>query len=317
MESRSYPLVSVVTPSYNALPYLVENIESVQTQNYPAIEHIVIDGASTDGTQEVLQQYPHLVWVSEPDRGQSDALNKGFRQAKGDIIGWLNADDTYQPGAIAKAVEFLMAHPGVDIVYSDLQVIDESSRPVGITKSQPFDLFLLPLKNYIKQPTIFMRRQVIEKLGGLNEDLHYVMDREFWLRAGLADFKMHYLTGQVLANFRLCQGTKSFEQTPKFRTEWLQIIEMAFQDSRFDPMPEAAKKRILRKNKASYYVACMVQSVERRERIKMFRYLVGAAAHDWTILANRGTWRFVGQGILGLDVDRLKKFKKSGFVVEV
>src|SRR5512137_1476425 len=123
-QEKEYPLVSVVTPSYNAMPYIKDTIESINNQDYPAIEHIIMDGNSTDGTQELLRQYPNLIWVSEPDRGQSHALNKAFKLVHGDIIGWLNADDTYQPGAIATAVKNLSENPEYDLVYSDLQIID-------------------------------------------------------------------------------------------------------------------------------------------------------------------------------------------------
>ena len=279
-------------------------------QDYPRIEHIIMDGGSEDGTRELLKENPHLIWVSEPDRGQSHALNKGFQRAQGEIIGWLNADDTYQPGAVSTAAQFLLVHEDVDLVYSDLQIINEDSQPVGITRSQPFDLVTLLFENHIKQPTVFMRRHVLEKLGGLNESLHYVMDWEFWLRAGLAGFKIQYLPGQVLANFRLCPGTKSFEQTPSFQTEWYKILEQAFESPYFYEVSQATKRDALQKSRAKYHMANMIQAVERRERLTMFRHLFQAALQDWSLIFNRGTWMFVGKGILGLKINRLRKYEK-------
>lgn len=306
---KEFPLVSVVTPSYNAMPYIKDNVESIQSQEYHNIEHIVIDGGSTDGTVEFLQSQPHLVWVSEPDCGQSHALNKGFRRARGEIIGWLNADDSYQPGSVTTAVRYLMDHQDVYLIYSDLQIIDEDSQPVGITKAQPFDLNTFIFSNYINQPTVFMRRRIIEKLGGVDENLHYTMDRELWLRAGLV-FNMRYLQDQVLANFRLCRGTKSFEQTPGFQVEWLNVMERAFQTPSFSKVPQSTKRRALQKTKAQYHVANMIQAIEQHDRKIMFRHLIRATIHDPRLIINRGTWLFAGKGLLGLDIDRLRKYRK-------
>ncbi len=303
------PLVSIVTPSFNSYPYIQETVESVRIQDYPHIEHIVIDGGSSDGTVEFLQSQPHLVWVSEPDRGQSHALNKGFRSAKGEIIGWLNADDSYQPGAVSTAVRFLMDHRDVDLIYSDLQIIDEDSQPVGITKAQPFDLNTFIFSNYINQPTVFMRRRVIEKLGGVDENLHYTMDRELWLRAGLV-FNMRYLQDQVLANFRLCRGTKSFELTPGFRVEWLNVMERAFQTPSFSKVPQATKRSALQKIKAQFHMGKMIKAIEQRDRKIMIQHLIKATTHDPHLIFNRGTWLFAGKGLLGLDIDRLRKYRK-------
>lgn len=127
------PLVSIVTPSYNQARYLETTLRSVLDQNYPAIEYLVADGGSTDGSVEVLQRYTDRLawWVSEPDRGQTDALNKGFARARGEILAWLNSDDTYEPGAIAAAVAYLTAHPEIGMVYADTHFIDENGRPLG------------------------------------------------------------------------------------------------------------------------------------------------------------------------------------------
>jgi len=309
--TAKYPLVSVVTPSYNAMPFVVGTIKSVQMQDYPAIEHIVIDGGSSDGTREMLQQHPHLTWVSEPDRGQSHALNKGFRRAGGEIIGWLNADDTYQPNAVSTAVRLLLERRDIDMVYGDLQIIDEGDGPVGITRSQPFDLHALLFTNFIKQPTVFMRRRVIEKLRGVDEQLHYSMDWELWLRVGLAGYKAQYLQGQVLANFRLCPGTKSFEHVPKFRAEWLEVLERLFASASGSQIPEAVKRGCIQRNRGQYHLDSMIEAIERRERSAMLRCLIRAIANDWRLAANRGTWFYAGRGLLGLDIDRLRKFGKG------
>lgn len=307
---KDRPLVSVVTPSYQAMPYIIRAIESVRVQDYLFMEHIIFDGGSTDGTLEVLQGYPELVWVSEPDRGQSDALNKGFRRAGGEIIGWLNADDTYQPGAIAAAVKFLVENPDVDLVYSDLRIIDETDELIGLTKSQPFQLEKLLLRNFIKQTTVFMRRRVLDLLGGVDEDLHYVMDREFWLRAGMAGFKMHYLENQTLANFRLIPGTKSYEHVPQFRAEWVHVLEKAFVLPALRHIPISVREDILRKTKAQYQWAFASMAMEKKDRKNFIFHFVQAVRKDPGLLTNRGTWLFIMKGMLGLKADRLRKFRK-------
>ena len=114
----SQPLVSVVTPSFNQAAFIEETIQSVLKQDYPHIEHIVVDGGSTDGTVDILQRYPHLRWISEPDCGQSDALNKGFAMARGEILGWLNSDDTYNAGGVSTGLHCEVSHPVLALVYS-------------------------------------------------------------------------------------------------------------------------------------------------------------------------------------------------------
>jgi len=302
-----FPVVSVVTPSHNSSRFIRETIESVLLQKYPAIEHIVIDGGSTDGTLDILREYPHLTWISEPDRGQSDALNKGFLQAQGDIIGWLNADDTYEPDAVFTAVNFLLENDNVDLVYSDARVIDETSRQIGITKSRPFDLNLLLISNFINQPTVFVRRHIIKRLGGVNEDLDFVMDRELWLRIGCS-FGMHYLPNKILANFRLIRGTKSFEQMTKFHEEWLLVLEQSFSLSLLSELPETAKQKALQKNRAQYHEAKMKDAIKTKDRRKLLQELCLALMQDKSLLLNRGIWLFVYKGLLGQQIDRERKY---------
>jgi glycosyltransferase involved in cell wall biosynthesis len=310
------PLVSVVTPSYNAMPYIQENVESVREQGYRNLEHIIMDGASTDGTREYLESQSGLRCISEPDRGQSHALNKAFRLANGQIIGWLNADDTYQPGAVFTAVRFFQQYPEIDLVYSDLQIIDQADQGVGITRSQSFNLDRLLLDNFIKQPTVFMRRRVIDQLGGVDENLHFAMDREFWLRAGEAGFKMHYLEGKILANFRLIPGTKSYEQTPLFRQEWLSVLERAFQKSAYTNIPAAKKRIFLRKTKAQYHWAIVTDAITIRDRKRMLHHAWKSIEQNPGLVFNRGTWMIIAKGLFGISLDRFMKFKKVAPIPE-
>lgn len=311
---KKRPSVSIVTPAYNAMPYLKATIESIRSQEYPDLEHIVMDGGSKDGTCELLRQYPEINWVSEKDRGQSHALNKGFELAKGDIIGWLNADDIYEPDAILTAVEYLEQHPEVDLVCSDLKIIDEDGQYVGVTYSTDFRVEDLLFENKIKQPTVFMRRQVIDRLKGVDEQYHYVMDREFWLRVGMSGFKMHYLEGKIFASFRLCKGTKSFEGTPKFRDEWFAVLQKVKADPFFDAISPSIKKKALDQNRSAYHVAKMMEAIDKGFRKDMMGHFRKAVVKDPKLLLNKGIWLYLYLGVTGASTDRLRKFKKNAII---
>jgi glycosyltransferase involved in cell wall biosynthesis len=242
------PLVSIVTPSYQAVQYITETIECVINQDYPNLEHIVVDGNSEDGTIEILQGYDHLKWISEPDAGQSQALNKGFKMAKGEIIGWLNADDTYNPGAISCSVNYLIQHPDIDSVYSDLCVVDEHGAPITIFKSKPFSLERMLFRNLIGQSTVFIRKQVIDEIGGVDESLHYCMDREFWFRIG-SKYKFKYLPDIVSANFRKHSSTKTYKKPHCFHTEWERVLISSIKDPRYCDIPLKLKLQAIQQAK--------------------------------------------------------------------
>jgi glycosyltransferase involved in cell wall biosynthesis len=179
------PLVSIVTPSLNQGRFIAATIESVKTQDYPHIEHIVADGGSTDETLEILARYSHLIWVSEPDQGQCDAINKGFRMARGEIVAWLNSDDIYQPGAVAEAAGILADHPEAALVYANYLRIDEEGRELRRFKARPFNFrYMLDSGNQIPQPTVFMRASVLREVGFLNQAYQYTMDFDLWIRIG-------------------------------------------------------------------------------------------------------------------------------------
>jgi glycosyltransferase involved in cell wall biosynthesis len=177
------PLVSIVTPSLNQGRYLREAVESVRAQTYAPLEHIVVDGGSTDGTLEILRAYDRLRWVSEPDRGQSHALNKGFAMAGGEIFGWLNADDAYEPHALAEGVAAL---GGVGLVYADVtRVNDDGFNPRRIHSRPDWDLWTeLNDGNGVYSPSVFFTREALEAVGGLDEALHLAMDYDLWLKIG-------------------------------------------------------------------------------------------------------------------------------------
>jgi hypothetical protein len=182
------PLVTVITPSYNQGRFIRATIDSVLSQDYPHIEYIIMDGGSTDETAAVVKDYAgRLTFISEKDRGQSHAINKGFRLARGSILAWLNSDDLYLPGAVSAAVRALGENPAAGAVYGDGYRIDETGRTIApFTCTEPFDLWkLLHLSDYILQQTVFFRESVLNQIGLLREDYHYTMDWDVLIRIGL------------------------------------------------------------------------------------------------------------------------------------
>lgn len=215
-------LVSVVTPSLNQGRYLRQAIESVQTQTYASIEHVVVDGGSTDETLEILAGYPNIRWVSEPDRGQSHALNKGFALATGMVLGWLNADDAYEPEAVEQAVEALGAG-GAALVYADvMRVNDNGVNPRRIRSRPQFDVWTeLNLGCGIYSPSVFFTRAALDAVGPLDESLHLTMDYDFWLRIGKR-FPVHHVDA-VWAVQRLHDEAKSMRHYDDFWPERLTV----------------------------------------------------------------------------------------------
>jgi len=212
------PLVSIITPSYNSVAYIERTIKSVLAQDYKNIEHIIVDGGSTDGTIDIVKKYKHLRWVSEKDSGQSNAINKGFGMAKGSIIAWLNADDLYFPDAVSKSVSYLLSHPGTAMTYADCEIIDENDKATGKIVSRNYNEFLhLAWFNVIPQPTAFFTKEAYLKAGPLDESLHFCMDWEYWVRLGRTG-KLARLP-LCLAKFRFIKGTKTFSQNEKFYGE--------------------------------------------------------------------------------------------------
>lgn len=179
------PLVSVVVPSFNQGRYLEETITSILGQNYPRIELIVIDGGSTDETSAILQKYSASIahCVSEPDRGQADAINKGFRAATGEVLAWLNSDDMYMPGALEKVVATLGASDRPALVYGGCLTFGQGKAYAKAYMPPPFDAMLLGHRLYINQAASFWTRPLWEKAGELNEDYHYILDWDWFYRA--------------------------------------------------------------------------------------------------------------------------------------
>lgn len=200
---------TVVTPSFNQAAFIERTLASVAAQQGVEVEHRVYDGGSTDGTVAILERAgPSLRWASERDAGQADAVNKGLREATGEAIGWLNSDDVYYPGALARVAAFLEAHPDVDVVYGDADHIDANDRVLEPYPVEPWSLERLEERSFICQPAAFIRRRVPERHGVLDSSLRYCMDYEYWLRLGRGGARFAHLP-EKLAGSRLHPATKT------------------------------------------------------------------------------------------------------------
>jgi glycosyltransferase involved in cell wall biosynthesis len=222
------PLISVVTPSFNQKEFLGETLASVQCQNYKNYEHLVIDGMSTDGTVDLLRSLArdkNIVWTSEQDSGQSEALNKGFRRAKGEIIGWLNSDDRYRPGCFEHVIQAFEDNPGVDVIYGDYLTMDELGKVLQIKREIDFSAFILLYHRVLYIPTTatFFRRRIFEEDNWLEENLQYAMDLEFFIRLSARGYRFKHLP-EILADFRVHTESKSCSFPDRQRMEHRQVI---------------------------------------------------------------------------------------------
>ncbi len=213
------PLVTIVTPSFNQGRFIRATIDSVLNQDYPDIEYIIMDGGSTDETAAVVEQYAsRLTWISERDRGQSHAVNKGFQMARGEIVAWLNSDDILLPGAVRHAVEALARRPEAGAVYGEgFQIDEHGDRKGRFPWTEPFNLWkLVFLWDYILQQTVFFRRSVVAEVGWLDESLNWSMDWDLLIRIG-SRYRLAYIP-EYLGCLREHGEAKTFSGgVPRFR----------------------------------------------------------------------------------------------------
>lgn len=225
------PRVSIVTPSYNQAAYLEATIRSVLGQDYPALEYLLVDGGSGDGSLEIIRKYaPHFAWwVTEKDQGQADAINKGLRKTTGEIIAWLNSDDLYLPGTLQKVVAFFEEHPQVGMLYGDLQAIDSQGTRINLLRYPSYTLPDLMTFHIIGQPAVFFRRRVMEQAGLLDLSYHYLLDHQLWVRMAGKTTIVHIPA--TLAAARYHTGAKNLTAAGKFGEEayrmaaWMRTYE--------------------------------------------------------------------------------------------
>jgi glycosyltransferase involved in cell wall biosynthesis len=267
------PLVSVVTPSYNQGRYLRATIESVLSQSYPNLEYLVIDAGSTDTCLDILKSYAHeprMRWLSEPDRGQSDAINKGWARSRGHILAWLNSDDTYLPDAIAGQVRALQADPVACAVYADAQYTDAAGRPLTRLYGRPYSPLALLRLEIPPSPTVFLRRELAAKIGPLNITRRYSMDTDYWMRAArIAPFRQVHA---LVATYRLHAESKTVGQFAGFYREWLAVAESYFADPDLPADLRAARGPVI----ADIYAAMANLEAHGGRPSDALRYLVYA-----------------------------------------
>lgn len=254
--------VSIVTPSYNQGQFIERTLQSVASQTGAEIEHVVFDGGSADNTVEVLRNFsPPVRWVSKKDKGQTDAVNQGIRATDGEIIGWLNSDDIYYPGAVARVVEYFARHPEIDVVYGMADHIDLDDKAFESYPTESWDFERLQETCFICQPALFFRRRVVEQHGLLDESLNYCMDYEFWLRLGKAGGRFGYLE-EKLAGSRLYAENKTLGARVKVHKEINDMFKRLF-------------SRVPDKWLFNYAHAVVETSMSRDAAPKLFAVIVG------------------------------------------
>jgi GT2 family glycosyltransferase len=238
------PLVSIVTPSFNQAAYLEQTMRSVLEQEYPQIEYWVLDGGSTDESPAIIEKFaPRLAgWVSEKDRGQADAINKGFGRATGEFIGWLNSDDLYLPGAIQTAVQVLQADPNLVMVYGDVRSIDSTGKTFNVMRYGEWGLADLMAFHIIGQPGVFMRRSALERAGYLDLNYHFLLDHQLWLRLAQQGGMRHI--PQELAAARFHAEAKNVAQAARFGQEAYLILDWMQTQPGLQPLLIANQRRI-------------------------------------------------------------------------
>lgn len=275
IDSSAYPKVTIVTPSYNQAQFLEETIRSVLLQDYPNLEYIVIDGGSKDGSVDIIRKYEPWIayWVSEVDKGQADAINKGFKKATGEFLGWLNSDDYLYPGAIAKMAKELENHPDVSFVYGDIDQGSENNKSRLYGKNSTIDQML---KNYtvpIPQQGSMWRHTVISDIGGLDPRWNFVLDREFFLRVA-TKYNLKYITG-VIAFFRHHLDSKSVSRAQA--KHWIQELPIMYNDFFENNYDNNTKSKKLKHRALSMvYLHCASISLKTGHSNKALLFLVKA-----------------------------------------
>ena len=242
---KNKPLISIITPSYNQSDYLEMAMLSVLDQDYPNLEYIVVDGNSTDGSQEIIKKYADRLawWVSEKDNGQADAFNKGLSHANGKYIGWLNSDDLYINGTISEAIDLLESNPEVAFVFGDVQSINEQGQITNIMKYGHWDLVDLMQFKIIGQPAVFMRKDLLVSTAALDTSYHFLLDHHLWLR--LASKAPIMYSNKIWAAARFHATAKNVAHAAEFGKEAYQLVEWMEKNPDLNQIFMSKHKKIL------------------------------------------------------------------------
>ena len=298
---KDYPLVSIVTPSFNQDKFLEDAIQSVLAQDYPALEYLIVDGGSTDSSVEIIKRHSADLawWVSEPDQGQASAINKGMTQTKGEIVAWLNSDDLYFPGAIKSAVDVMVADPQIGMVYGDAVTIDEIGRPIKELIFPDWTLEDLIQFRIICQPSVFMRRSSYEKVFGLDPSYHYMLDHHLWIRIAQQSQIKH--VPAIWSAARHHKAAKNVSHSSGFGTESMRLLAW------METEPDLAEKIAQNKNgvfagayrlNGRYLLDGGEYANSLRAYLKAFRYQPSYALRHW----HRMLYALLGMiGIRNLD----------------
>ena len=229
-------LVSIITPSFNQASYLEQTILSVLGQDYPHIEYFVVDGASTDNSVDIIRKYESKLawWVSEKDKGQADAINKGFAHATGEVIAWLNSDDYYLAGTISTVVKIFEEHPEVVLAYGNMLSVDENGKTFNTLNYKQLTLEDLLCFQIIGQPAVFMRRSALQKVGGLDPAFHFMLDHHLWIRLAQQGKILH--VDQTWAAARYHAQAKNLALAAEFGRDAFRILDAVIHDEKLAPI---------------------------------------------------------------------------------
>jgi len=236
-------LVSIITPSYNQAAYLEQTILSVLEQDHPHIEYIVVDGASTDNSVDIIRKYESKLawWVSEKDKGQADAINKGFARATGEIIAWLNSDDYYLAGAVSAAVKIFEEHPEVVLVYGNMLSVDEHGKTFNTLTYKQLTLEDLLCFQIIGQAAVFMRHSALQITGALDPTFHFMLDHHLWIRLAQQGKILH--VPQTWSAARYHAEAKNLAKAAEFGRDAFRILDSVAQDKNLAPILARVSRR--------------------------------------------------------------------------